>query len=316
MSTPPVAAPGVCINLCCRGRQVSDPGSAGMSDVHGRLEYHEAMLVLDFDGTVTDAEREGAPYRAGFLDDLAALTGMARGEVMAMAERMEAEMLAHPGRHSWVYRERTVAPAATDPYLRTLAVASAVLDAAGMFPEHAQRERLLELLYRYNYQKTAMAFRPGAYELVSGLAGAEVHVVTNSHTEPVQHKIRALARTPGELDWLVERVHGRARKFVVDDSLVEVDEHLSIDGLERSVLLRRRHYHDVLAGLLARAGRTWAELLVVGDTFELDLALPLARGARVALMLGEHTPAHEIAFLEAHPRGHVVRALSEIHALL
>lgn len=287
-----------------------------MPGARARLGYHGAMLVLDFDGTVTDAEREGAPYRDGFLNDLAALTGMAHGDVMAMAERMEAEMLAHPGRHGWVYRERVVAPAATDPYLRTLAVASAMLDATGQFRVQAERERLLELLHRYNYQKTAMVFRPGAYELVRALAGAEIYVVTNSHTEPVQHKIRALARAPGELDWLVERVHGRAQKYAVDDSLTEVDEHLTIHGLERAVLLRRRCYHDVLAGLLARAGRTWAELLVVGDTFELDLALPLARGARVALMTGEHTPAHEIAFLEAHPRGHVVRALSEIPALL
>ena len=30
-----------------------------------------ALLILDFDGTMTDAEAEGTPYREGYLGDLA-----------------------------------------------------------------------------------------------------------------------------------------------------------------------------------------------------------------------------------------------------
>ena len=40
--------------------------------------YHFAdmvVLVLDFDGTMTDAEVEGRPYRQGCLEDLAVLCG-------------------------------------------------------------------------------------------------------------------------------------------------------------------------------------------------------------------------------------------------
>lgn len=33
------------------------------------------VLVLDFDGTMTDAEVEGRPYRQGCLEDLAVLCG-------------------------------------------------------------------------------------------------------------------------------------------------------------------------------------------------------------------------------------------------
>ena len=33
------------------------------------------VLVLDFDGTMTDAEAEGRPYRQGCLEDLAVLCG-------------------------------------------------------------------------------------------------------------------------------------------------------------------------------------------------------------------------------------------------
>ena len=33
------------------------------------------VLVLDFDGTMTDAEAEGRPFRDGYLEDLCTLVG-------------------------------------------------------------------------------------------------------------------------------------------------------------------------------------------------------------------------------------------------
>ncbi|WP_428265821.1 HAD family hydrolase [Haliangium sp.] len=274
------------------------------------------MLILDFDGTVTDAEREGAPYRTGYLEDLALLTGRPLDEVHQRADAIEAEVRSDPDNHGWVFQGRVVAPAVVDPYLRILPTARGIFDVGGHFTRSIDRERLLELLYKYNYQKTDTAFRPGAYELLASLAGTAVYVVTNSHTGPVQDKIRALARTDGEFDWLRGRVHGRAQKYVIDDGFTEVDAELAIPGLGRPVLLRRRRYHDAIARLLESEGRSWSELLVVGDIFELDLALPLHQWARVALMANDFTPGYELDFLAAHPRGHVIRSLAEIPALL
>ena len=52
------------------------------------------VLVLDFDGTMTDAEAEGRPFCEGYLDDLCALVGRAAGdpEVFAIADTVEAEL--------------------------------------------------------------------------------------------------------------------------------------------------------------------------------------------------------------------------------
>ena len=50
------------------------------------------LLVLDFDGTLTDAEAEGAPFRDGYLEDLALLTGRDAAEIRAMAADFEAEI--------------------------------------------------------------------------------------------------------------------------------------------------------------------------------------------------------------------------------
>ncbi len=76
--------------------------------------------------------------------------------------------------------------------------------------------------------------------------------------------------------------------------------------LARPVLLRRRAYYDILRSVLDEAGATFAELTVVGDIFELDLAMPLALGARVGLVASPRTPPYERAFVDAHPRAQMI----------
>lgn len=275
------------------------------------------MLILDFDGTVTDAEAEGAPFREGYLEDLSILTGEPIAAVRIVAEEIEATVQADPNAHGWIYADRIVAPATVDPYLRVMPVARAVFDRFGVFPGADDRRRLLDgILYKYNYQKTNIAFRPGAYELLHGLVGTDSYVVTNSHTDPVQAKIRTLGDGGESLDWWLPRVRGSAQKYAVDDQFDAVDAEMELPGLSRPVLLRRRLYHDAVASLLAASGASWADLLVVGDIFELDLAMPLAMGARVGLVVNEFTPEYERAFVETHPRGTVLRSLQDVLPLV
>jgi hypothetical protein len=107
-------------------------------------------------------------------------------------------------------------------------------------------------------------------------------------------------------------VRGHARKFDVDDAWTGAPETLAVPGLARPVLLRRRNYHAILRELLEAAGADFADLVVVGDIFELDLAMPLALGARVGLVASGHTPAYERAFVHAHPRGRIIEDLRDV----
>ena len=275
------------------------------------------LLVLDFDGTITDAELEGSPFRRGYLDDLAVLTGLSVDEVDALAAKFEAEVAADPQAFGWVYDGRIVAPATVDPYLRMMPVARKLFDHCGAFPDDGDRTRLCDgILYKYNYQKTLTAFRDHAAETLRGLTGTTTYVVTNSHTEPVRNKLRELDGGTGTLDWLIERVHGRAKKYVVDASFDAVDAELNLPGLDRPVLLRRRLYHTVLSELLERHGLGWSDLTVVGDIFELDLALPIAMGARVGLVVNQFTPDYEKAYVGGHERGWLLQSLDELSAWL
>ncbi|MEJ7602974.1 MAG: hypothetical protein WKG01_34120, partial [Kofleriaceae bacterium] len=131
----------------------------------------------------------------------------------------------------------------------------------------------------------------GAGDVLRALAATQTYVVTNSDTHAVAGKIAALDHASPGVIQLTSRVRGHARKFDVDDTWTGIDAELALPGLDRPVLLRRRMYHDILAEVLATSGATFADLIVVGDIFELDLAMPLALGARVGLVVSSHTPS-------------------------
>ncbi|MBE7451659.1 MAG: HAD family hydrolase [Kofleriaceae bacterium] len=282
------------------------------------------VVILDFDGTMTDAEAEGEPFVTGYLEDLEALVGAdtpaRKAEVAALVAEVRAELLAAPEAHPFRWKGKAVAPASVDPYLRMVPIADRIFDRHDAFANRVDRGRLTGgVLYKHNYARTKgkPVFRPGAAEVIAALAGTETFVVTNSHTASVADKIRILDERHGGCAWLAARVHGEAQKFEVDDAWDAVPAELTVPGLAaRNVLLRRRHYHDRLAGLLAGVGARFADMLVVGDIFELDLALPLALGARVALVQAPHTPPYEVAFVAGHPRGTVVTDLRDVLRLL
>ncbi len=278
-------------------------------------------LVLDFDGTMTDAEAEGGPFRTGYLEDLCALVGRRSGdaEIEGIADEVDRELAAAPHAHPFLWMGNAVAPATVDPYLRMVPIANRVFDRFGVMPSAVDRGRLFgTVLYKYNYAKTLgrPVFRPGAGECLRGMVERDraVFVVTNSDTHAVASKIASLDREHPGVAGLTGRVHGFAKKFDLEPDWEGAPAELSVPGLGRPVLLRRRTYHDMLAAVLKEAGSSFEELTVVGDIFELDLALPLALGARVGLVRGARTPQYELELVSQHPRGKVIEDLAEVES--
>lgn len=284
------------------------------------------FVVFDFDGTVTHSEAEGALFTEPYLEQLAGLTGLPLATVRDRSAALQARMLAEPGAWPFWFDGRAVAPACVDPYLRMSAVAEHLFDEVGAFRDGRDRGRLLGgLLYPLNYARTVEhpVFRDEAADVFAALRDAGLAIVTNSKTTHVAEKIRRLGERVGtSLAWLAERARGDARKFVIDDGFTDVPAGLQVPGLERPVLLRRRSYHEVLDALRREQGAVWTEGWVVGDIFELDLALPLALGMNVVLVAGPSTPAYERAFVDGARgpdgarRGYVVSSLGEVLELL
>ena len=281
------------------------------------------LLILDFDGTMTDAEAEGAPYRVGYLEDLALLADRPLDEVTAWAEEFSSEVNQNPQEYGWKFGGQIVAPAGVDPYLRVMPIARMILDRANAFTNSDERDRILDrILYKYNYKKTVTAFRDGAKEFLLAChpgSGLTTYIVTNSHTEPVQGKVEQLGALPdgsNQLDWLIPRVHGSAKKYIIDQDFNDAPAHLNLPGLERPILLRRKDYYEVLDALRSKVGVQWSDVIVLGDIFELDLCLPFQLGARVGLMKTEFSPKYEVDFLDTHERGATFFTLAEAAAWL
>ena len=273
------------------------------------------VIVLDFDGTMTDVEADAHPFRVGYLDDLSIFVGRGPGdaEVQGIALDTERKLFQGPD-VPFMWENRAVAPVVVDPFMRIFPIAHGVLDHFGAIPNQAERQQLLRLLYRYNYAKTLVRpmFRAGAGKVLQALVKTDTWIVTNSDTHAVVSKLTALDREADGVAWHTARVRGGARKFAIDDQWTVLDAELSLPGLDRPVLLRRREYHDVLATIIGSVGATFSDLIVIGDIFEFDLAMPLALGARVGLVTSANTPAYERAFVAAHPRGAVLDDVTQI----
>ncbi len=253
-------------------------------------------IVLDFDGTFTDVEVEGAPFVRTYR---AALSDLIGRDVDADWERAAAEIAARPGRHGWIHGGKIVAPGNADPYVRCTAVAQLICDAENRLRDPEVRTAIVQAFYQLAYRHTVTAFRPEARQTLERIAasGLPTYVVTNSSTQVGTQKLREL--DPASLERL--QVLGDAQKYVVaeatdlDTRFDDVPGERHLDGLERPIYPRRGRYFDALARIWRETGADPDETLVCGDIFELDLALPIELGLQVHLVTGATTATYERA---------------------
>jgi FMN phosphatase YigB (HAD superfamily) len=268
------------------------------------------LVVFDFDGTLTDIAAEGAAFEAAYAERLLALIGTRHAADWA---RACADVREAAPELAWDMGTGPAAPADADPYI----VATMALRRLppALLPEPA--EKLGGALYAEAYGAVAPAFRPDAAEVLAAAQARVEHVrvVTNASTAKAARKLAHLG-LPRPL-----AVVGDAQKFVLAAptasgfGIEDVPDAWPVPGLARPVRPRRGRYFDALAGVWGETGTTPAETLVVGDIWELDLALPSLLGASVHLLERERTHAYERAGIAAAgARGRSGRALADVLA--
>ncbi len=271
------------------------------------------LIVLDFDGTFSDVEKEAAPFLESYLEDVRGIVG---ADVRDDWEKASAKVDENPAEHGWTYGGLVVAPGASDPYLRATVVMNMIFDARGLYADADERTEVLQGLYHRNYPKAGTVFRPEAKDVVDALieTGTPVVVVTNSATAAVEKKIDLLA--PKHREKL--RICGDAKKYIVqepaevDAAFAAIPKTMKAEGLNRPILLRRGPYYTLLQELWAQYGAKAETTLVAGDIFELDLAMPAHLGAAVQLVTKEGTPQFERNAVGALERGGVSADLHEV----
>ncbi len=269
-------------------------------------------IVLDFDGTFTDVEREAVPYVAAYRAELARRYG-------DVVEAHWDEVWARIGRDpecGWKVGGFVVAPAASDPYIRSTVTAETILVEQGLEPDAEARRRLLGALYRTHYRQAGVVFRPDARATLERLLQGpwRLFVVSNSETDAVREKLQRLGATG--LQRLT--VLGGARKYVVapaapsDARFEALPERLGVEGLRRPLYPRRGHYYGVLRTIWQETDSEPEQTLVCGDIYELDLLLPGCLGAQVHLLARATTPDFERRAVEALHGGRVGERLQEL----
>lgn len=258
--------------------------------------------IFDFDGTLTDVELHARPFHAASKEELARVLGCGVGSVERDWREIDEEHAAGSAELGWLVDGQIVGPARGDPYLISNAIVRAVLERHGV----DNPGPLVFDVHRAAYLRTPPPFRTDAKEALdfAWQSGAKVAVVTNSSTETVAARLDELG-----LAWRNELgLVGHARKFVIgapahaDGRFDALPHQIFVRGLSRPILLERGAYFDVLVSVWKGVGGPQSTL-IVGDLYELDLAMPAALGCAVHLVTRPSTMVHERNAALAESRG-------------
>lgn len=264
------------------------------------------LVIFDYDGTVADI-RDGAPdFDRAFVRALADFVG--ESDIRQEWERLKVTIRSESPERAWsVVGTDGIAPAAADPYTLASEAAKLFLEQKGLATSPALRGLIAGELYKVAYAQAPYSFRPDARVVLGVLMKARLGdrpirtcFVTNASTETVRQRLTNRLFPEG-LDPI--SVHGGASKFRLgppaapDSRFDSLPESVRLPELERPVFLKRGAYFDVLKELWADPSHPAVPetTLVVGDIWELDLALPAALGTHTHFILRDNTYDYELA---------------------
>lgn len=275
--------------------------------VQAAQNHRIRCVVLDFDGTLTDKERESEPFLDRYQAHLARTLGTTVSGLGPLWEQAARTIRAFPERHGYEWEGRITAPAHGDPYLMARAITLQILRSLPHFPCPNGETALLDTLFEGSYDRNRAVFREDAATfLLRLLNDFPVCIATNTSASMVRRKLGGLGAV-----YATVPVYDGTRKYALEDGWEEVPESVRLTGFQRPVYLRRRDYNRVLERIRTEQGIAWQEMLVIGDVYELDLSLPHARQSRIGLLPWAHTPAHEKAAVGKNEKGFVADSLDE-----
>lgn len=253
-------------------------------------------VVLDFDGTLTDVWKEAVPFSSIYKDKLSKLLNISSTDLEKKFSDAIKIIRRNPGNFGWERNGVIVASASVDPYILHGSVAKLLI--------HVTDEQLNQM-FTESYQHTDTIFQPGAKKLLSFLrVTCACIIVTNSDPTIVEKKLMTLLGKNHGL-----KLRGFAKKYELDPAWTNVPETIQPKGFPRPVFLRRKAYGDILRSI----GQVD---MVIGDIYEMDLALPDYWGVPTILALSSQTPPWERTYYKSHSRRNAVHSLHEIHDII
>ncbi len=275
--------------------------------------YFERLkgVAFDLDGTLL-YHKNFPQFEEALVRRCAEKRRMAQPEFEAAYRRHKERVSANRLREGWRGKSGKVGSGPSDNLIMSSIVLHSALTEIGV-NEAAERSELTQEIFSECYPLLVSAWRPDALELLPHLKDViPIRIITNSPEKAVLRKFLDPDTTPSHLRWLADHITGNAQKFEVIGTIDEVPTELAVPGFERPIFLHRTHYFEALNGFRARIGAQFADMAMVGDIFELDLALPLALGMYGVLIQTPLTTQFEGAWVANHPRGRFVESLLDL----
>ncbi|MBI5534359.1 MAG: HAD family hydrolase [Deltaproteobacteria bacterium] len=264
-------------------------------------------VVLDFDGTLTDADLHAASFQQASRDQLALRLGLGASQMQVEWHRADAALHSSPESLGWEVEGWEVCPARADPYLIANSITESLLKQYDIGDGAEGRRAIVSQVHREAYLRVLPTFRKEARAVLERLLDLDlaVCVVTNSHTDTVSALLDSLSvRGRDKL-----RVRGGASKFSVCGPTVPsrrfdaLPDKVTLAPVQREIYVRRGMYFNLLQELWEDTSSSPETTLVAGDIFELDLAMPAMLGAHVHLVTRAGTLQSELAAVELLRRG-------------
>ena len=271
------------------------------------------LVVLDFDGTLTDVWKEALPAIAGWKADVASELGFTSAQIESRWNQIQERIEQDPSHYGWRMGDKIVAPAYADPNVMARTISDILFDEEQKYMDRSERENILQhRIFATNYKKMGTVFKPEADDFLFSLQDEfRVCVVTNSGTESVMEKISQLPTSHSKIP-----VYGDAKKYVLNSEWRDVPESVYKEGFGRPLYLQREKYWNLLTQVMAEHSLAPEQVAVVGDIYELDLLLPEQKNMRIILAASQRTPTYELDAVRAYSRGHTASDLFAIHAYL
>lgn len=270
------------------------------------------LVVLDFNGTLTDMDKEAVPCIEGHKKDLAGALGISHDKLEDRWAKAQKKVEKEHSMHGWKSKGRIVAPAHSDPYIKAGAVSHLLLEKEHSCKDDTERRALLQRIFTDNYRKTPVIFREGAEEFLSKTRRLfDVCIITNSGKEQVMRKLSRMRQGHDDIT-----VIGNACKHAIADDWGAMPHSIELPGLDRPILLRRQRYWNILKNLMKERGIGPEHVAVIGDNYELDLALPQQKGMHIVFLPGRDPPLSEKDAVSDYPIGCVAKDLDQAYEWL
>jgi len=267
------------------------------------------LAVLDFDGTLTDVDREAVPAVEGWRNDVGRDLSFTPEQIQQRWLAVESKIRADPVNYGWLRGDKIIAPACADPFVLATVVTQVLFDEEGKYLNKSERDDIIrDKFFKKNYEKAITIFKDNTDQFLSKLREMfDVCIATNSYTLKVSEKIKQLPTNHSVIP-----IYGDARKYNLQPDWTEVPESVERDGFGRPLFLRRKQYWDILQQIMDERKLNPEQIAVVGDIYELDLLLPEYKGMKVVLTPRESTLCSELAAVKKSPFGYVARDLEKV----